>query len=201
MPEFDTQNLHLVPYREATSLLHNGDLVLFRPMRWYSRLICRGTGGPWSHAALIRQNPGNGDPGTFDLLHMLEGGAQHIVPLEWAVAQWPNIMDVFRPDTVRFQLDLSKAVERMRQLCAEQYGARPLLRVAAERFAFIRLFINFETDDQADNKLPPFCSDAVSDAFAHAGQDPKLRTPHWRTTPNDLGTSLLFPNYILTLAP
>ena len=171
-------------------------LAQYRGKAWYSKLIQAGTLGCHSHSALIRRNGG----GRLDVLEMIEGAGGRAQPLESQVANNAGLIDVFRPNVERWpELDSEGAAYYMRTLTGRPYGRRGLLRVAAQRFVFLRLFVRFDYDDAKRSDEAPFCSHAVCSAYRLGGTvDPVPRRPDHLVTPNDLTRSLLF-DYAFTL--
>ena len=172
-------------------------LAQYRGRAWYSTLIKKGTLGCHSHSALIRRDRRTG---FLDVLEMIEGAGGRAQPLEAQIKKNSGLIDIFRPNVERWpELELDGTACYMRVLTGRPYGRRGLLRVAAQRFVFLRLFVRFDYDDAKRSDEAPFCSHAVCSAYRlGGGVDPVPRRPDHLVTPNDLTRSLLF-DYAFTL--
>lgn len=189
----------LLSIADAEDRIGNAWLAQYRGTGWISKLIQYGTGGPYSHSAMLRK-----DSKHVDVLELREFIGGRSTPLEAQVARWPGMIDVFSPDYERWPLfDSVGAVEVMRHLTGREYGYTGVARLALAKVPLLWRCWPLETDEFTDvieNTGAPFCSHAVCSACRiGGGVDPCPRKADARVTPNDLTWSLFF-KYEFTLA-
>lgn len=183
-----------------TAELHIGDgwLALYRGRGWSSRWIQFGTGGPYSHAALLcREN------GHVDVLELVARGGRRL-PLEEHALRYPGQIDIFAPDTTRWpHYDGHAAVLRMRELTRKPYGFLGIVRLLLQKVPGLWRCWPLTTSDLMLARGAPFCSHAVCDACRSAGGvDPVPRKPDHLVTPNDLAWSHFWvPQFTLAGRP
>jgi len=182
----------------AESLIGDGWLALYRGNSWMSRIIQYGTGGPYSHAAMLRRENGHAD-----VLEMREFRGGRATPLEAQARNWPRAIDIFSPNVARFpEFDPATAVSVMRDLTSREYGYVGVARLLLQKIPLVwRLWPLDVADIELDETTgAPFCSHAVAAACRLAGVDPVPRKADHLVTPNDLSWSL-FWRYEFTLIP
>lgn len=180
----------------AEPLIEDGWLALYRGNSWLSRVIQYGTGGPYSHAALLRRENGHAD-----VLEMREFKGGRATPLKGQVERWPKAIDIFRPDTARFpEFHAATAVRVMRDLTSREYGYLGVTRLLLQKIPLVwRLWPLDIADIELDETTgAPFCSHAVAAACRLAGVDPVPRKADHLVTPNDLAWSMFWkPEFTL----
>lgn len=183
----------------AEPRIGNGWLAQFRGASWLSKVIQYGTGGPYSHSAMLQRTNGH-----VDLLEVREFYGGRRVPLESQVARYPGKIDVFSIDLERFpEFDGPSATKVMRCFTGRDYGYHGVSRLALQKVPLLwRCWPLDVTDDDlldAEAVGAPFCSHAVCAAMRiGGGVDPIPNKPDHLVTPNDLSWSLLY-RYEFTL--
>jgi hypothetical protein len=194
---------NLVTYAAARELIPNCSLYLYRPRGWrsfWSRLIADSTGGPYSHAGLIRVRNG-GPRREIDVLEMLEGKGGRAVPLWSIVERFPGCIDVYTLNRERFpEFDPEAATHYMHCLTGREYGRRALAQLALRRSPILwHYFAGDDAARPAEHSWPPFCSFAVELACRLGGGGAGILNERASlVTPNDLRVSHLW-QYAWTL--
>lgn len=199
MPEF-------LSISEHSEQIATGDVLLFRAGDGLvSRLISVGGRGPWSHAALAAWW---GD--DLFCLEVREWYGGRAVLLDREVAKRPQRIEVYRlradlrtaemalrSDTVA----MHAVVRTMARFAGGNYGYRSVLRTALYHLPFIRFAMKPMTDDEMENGLPPYCSQAVAYSYRVSGDcDLVPNAADCVTEPSDLARSALL-EYQFTLVP
>jgi hypothetical protein len=184
-----------IPYSIARKKIRDGDLLLFRrENRLTSRLIAAAGRSEYCHAAMAAW--------WNERLMCLETVQTHggrAVMLSTAVAESPNLIDVYRIKATRRRFDPSAAVRAMIEITGKRYGWSNLLRAAMVHLPVLRMFTSPLDNDRANGTLP-FCSDAVSRALRAGGIDPVPHLADAGTEPADLARSAAVA-YRFTLSP
>jgi hypothetical protein len=182
----------LVSYAESWPEFQDGDLLLYRPLRWdvIGWLIARSGMGEFCHAAMVAR----------DLMPLVlevtrRGGRES--SLKSQVWQWPGRIVWYRiciPEYSDFGYkwyDRTAMVARMRQFIGTKYGWWRLLGTAIRHALLMRILLPVPKDDEAD-RYPPFCSEAVSIAVRAGGVDPVPGLGDRVTEPADLARSMFW---------
>ena len=184
----------LVDYNDTRQQIADGDLLLYRRRG----LISQAGRGEHCHAAMAAW-------WADDLFcietRALRGG--RAVTLSSQVRRYPGRIDVYEanPENLCPQYDAAAAVRFMRRLAGCDYGWLNLLAAALLHLPLVRLFVCVQTDDQAINAWPPFCSQAVAMADRLGGHvDPVPHLADRLTEPADLARSVFY-RYRFTLVP
>lgn len=188
------QQLRFVHYADVRSQIADGDLLLFRRRG----LISKAGRGMHSHAAKAAWWDGH-----LFCLEVREWFGGRAVTLSSQVQRHPGRIDVFaaNPGDRWPRYDRRQALVLMRRLAGCDYGYRHVLAASLLHLPLVRLWMQADTDDQAINSLPPFCSEAVSRAERlGGGVDPVLHLADRLTEPADLARSLFY-RYRFTLWP
>ena len=207
MPVFDPKQPYYLGYRDALAatrpdgswLIGNGALIQYRSKSLVSWGIRSFTNGCHSHSAMARRNK----DGSLDVLELREFIGGRAVPLDGHVQRMPAQLDVFVPDLERWpEANPDGAVAYMRELTNRDYGYTGVLRLFLMRLPFLRWLWRYDQVDARDSKKPPFCSHAVSIAWAIGGNVvPVLRKSCDLVTPAELTCSWFFSEYVGTLVP
>jgi len=178
----------------AKDLIRNNDLLLFRRRSLIS-VIGRGI---HTHAAkLIMWNE---DPFCVEVREWHGGRA---VTLKSQVDKYPGQIDVYEtnPNHQWEHYDAKGAARFMRGMAGCDYGYANVLAAAMLHLPFVRLLMTANTDDNAMNTRPPFCSQAVAMADkVGGGVDPVPMLANRLTEPADLARSPFY-KYKVTLIP
>jgi hypothetical protein len=199
MNTFDVDRLKFVSLTHAMAVIEDGWLAQYRGTSWLSRTIQRATAGPHSHSAMLRRNNG-----TVDVLELRELKGGRARTLEGEAHRYSGLIDIFSVSQKRFpEFDGEGAVALMRRLTEQDYGYLPVIRIALRMVPFLWRFYPIKThevfDESSRRRIRPFCSHAVSLAYAHGGRvNPVRRLASYLVTPNHLTHSLLF-NYEFTV--
>ena len=159
----------LVRLSEVAKDLRDGDLLLFRRRG----LISIAGRGEHSHAAKFAW--WQSMPFCLEVREWYGGRA---VTLESQVKRYPGRIDVFQtnPNGRWEEYDAAASTNHMRRLAGCDYGYSSVLRTALLHLPLVRFFQNAQTQDDATDSRPPFCSQACAMADRIAGGvDP---TPH-----------------------
>ena len=188
------KDLHFLHYHDARSLIGDGDLLLFRRRN----LISIAGRGEHSHAAKAAWWNG-----CLFCLEVREWFGGRAVTLSSQVKRYPGRIDVFETnaDDRGPDYDGKFALLVMRRLAGCDYGYRNVLAASLLHLPILRLFVKPNTDDRAETRLPPFCSEAVARAERSGGNvDPVRHLADRITEPADLARSPFY-KYRFTLIP
>ncbi len=144
-----------VPYKKVQSEIWDGDLLLF----CRHGLISVAGRGEHSHAAKAAWW---GD--ELFCLEVREWHGGRAVTLESQVQRFPGRIDVFRanPENRWPEYDRTQAVHQMKKLAGCDYGYISVLTAALLHLPFVRFLVRSDYEDQAIDRRPPFCSQAVA---------------------------------------
>ena len=180
---------NIQPYSEVRSQIRDGDLLLFRGRGFVSRVIGVAGRSSYTHAGMACW--------WHDELFLLEvqrtGG--RAVLLSRQVEKYPGQWNVFwtEPKEGPFVYDRAGSTRFMRRLCGCDYGFAGLATAALLHLPFVRCFVRPDTDDQARDRRPPFCSQACAMAYRiGGGVDPVPELADRLTEPADLSRSPFF---------
>lgn len=177
--------------------MYDGDLLLFRRRRCsLGSVIAIAGRGEYSHAAKVGWW-GN-QPFCCEVREWHGGRA---VSLESQVRRYSARIDLFRanPESRWPEYDRLAAVRFMRSLAGCDYGYTSVLRASLLHLPLVRLAVRPETEDNARDSRPPFCSQAVAMADRLAGGvDPVPYLADRLTEPCDLAQSPFY-QYQFTL--
>jgi hypothetical protein len=174
----------LVPYCVARRRIRDGDLLLFRRKRGaIQKLIAVAGRSEYCHAAMAAWWNGR-----LMCLETVQSHGGRAVLLSTAVADDPDLIDVYRVKASRRRFDREAAVTAMIEMTGKRYGWGNLLHAAMLHLPVLRLFTIPLDDDRANGSLP-FCSDAVSRALRTGGIDPVPNLADFGTEPADLARS------------
>lgn len=182
-----------LPYNQARPRIADGDLLLFRRRG----LISVAGRGDHSHAAKAAW--WDGDLFCLEVRELVGGRA---VTLSSQVKRRPGKIDVYEtnPDGRWPEYNRPGATRFMRRLAGCQYGWINLFGAALLHLPWIRLLLKANTNDQAAERRPPFCSQAVAMAERiGGGVDPVPHLADRLTEPADLARSPFY-RYRFTLA-
>jgi hypothetical protein len=179
-------------YAEARCDIRNADLLLFRRRNRVTRLIAVAGRSQYVHAAMA---------GWWkDRLMCVEmtssGGRAQL--LSNIVAQWPDVVDVYRANAARRRFSRERALLEMIGITGRRYGWANLGRAALLHLPVFRFLAQPDTNDVAGSTWPPFCSQAVAMAARAGGIDPVPNLADRLTEPGDLARSAFF-EYRFTL--
>lgn len=188
--------MNLARLADVQDEIADGDLLLVRRGRSIvHRLIGQAGRSDYVHAALAAW-------WGEDLMCLETRGGRwaRAVTLKSQVEAAPGRYDVFRSNPGDYAPSFCRpsAVGWMRRLCGRRYGWLNILRVVFSRMLVVRWLVPPVTDDQADGRFPPFCSQAVAMACRAGGVDPVPYLADRATEPGDLARSLFF-RYRFTL--
>lgn len=184
---------NFVKYRDVRGEIDDADLLLFRRRG----LISIAGRGNHSHAAKAAWWDGD-----LLCLEIREWKGGRAVTLSSQVERYSGRIDVFRanPQNRWPEFDRAGATRTMRRLAGCDYGNRGVLAAALLHLPIVRLCFQADVDDLAENRWPPFCSQAcvLSDRMG-GGVDPVPHLADRLTLPADLARSPFY-EYQFTLA-
>ena len=157
--------------------IRDGDILLFRGKSWISRVICRVTGSPYSHAAIVAW--------WSDRLMVLEAVGKGIVVSRMSVVvnQYSGKVELWTTDENLERTDVIRAAQR---LLGKRYSLSKLVRNLA------RLVLGRPRHEDADPDAPPadfVCSEFVSRVWRAGGVDLVNDAPDMYTKPSDIAKS------------
>jgi len=179
-------HLNPVPYAAARRAIRDGDLLLYRPRCWYTRLIAVAGRSEYVHAAMAawwNRRLMN--------VEMTSGGGRAQL-LSNLVERWPGAIDVYRANANHRRFSRQAAVEAMIAITGKRYGWFNLLKASTFHLPLLRFMVHPDEDDGEESNLPPFCSQAVSLACRRGGVDPVPNLADRLTEPADLARSAFF---------
>jgi Permuted papain-like amidase enzyme, YaeF/YiiX, C92 family len=167
----------LLHYGGIRGKIRDGDILLFRGKSWISRLICRVTGSPYSHAAIVAW--------WSDRLMVLEAVGKGIVVSRMSVVvnQYSGKVELWTTDDKLARTEVIRAAQR---LLGKRYSLSKLVRNLA------RLVFGRPRHDDADPDAPPadfVCSEFVSRVWRAGGIDLVKDAPDLYTKPSDIAKS------------
>jgi hypothetical protein len=181
------QNTNIVPYSAARRNIRDGDLLLYRPRDWYTRLIAVAGRSGYVHAAMA-----GWWGGRLMNVEMTSGGGRAQL-LSNLVERWPGAIDVYRANAARRRFSRQAAVRAMIEITGKRYGWFNLFRAALFHMPLVRFIVSPDVDDAEDSpRWPPFCSEAVAMACRRGGVDPVPNLADRLTEPADLSRSPFF---------
>jgi hypothetical protein len=157
--------------------IRDGDILLFRGKSWISRLICRVTGSPYSHSAIVAW--------WSDRLMVLEAVGKGIVVSRMSVVvnQYSGKVELWTTDESLARTEVIRAAQR---LLGKRYSLSKLVRNLA------RLVRGRPRHEEADPEAPPadfVCSEFVSRVWRAGGIDLVKDAPDMYTKPSDIAKS------------
>jgi hypothetical protein len=189
----DARQPIVVPYADARRQIRDGDLLLYRPRCWYTRLIAVAGRSEYVHAAMA---------GWWNArlmnVEMTSGGGRAQL-LSNIVEQWPGVIDVYRANATRRKFSRAKALDAMKAITGKPYGKVNLCRAALMHMMVFRFLVQPDLNDLDATTWPPFCSEAIAIACRRGGVDPVPNLADRLTEPADLSRSPFFA-YRFTLA-
>jgi hypothetical protein len=190
----DASHHKLVRLADAQARIADGDLLLFRRRG----LIAIAGRGRHSHAAKAAWWGGD-----LFCVEVREWHGGRAVALASQVAKFPGCIDVFHANPANRwpEYDRARATTMMRRLAGCDYGYTAVLAAAMLHLPFIRMAARAETEDDAIDRRPPFCSQAcaMTDRIG-GGVDPVPHLADRLTEPADLARSPFY-EYVFTLIP
>lgn len=205
------QTEKLVRFKEARSLLREGDVLLFRGRGLVSFFIKRAGEGKYSHVGVASAVGDNGGK-IWECVEFREGRGGRSVNLERYCQK--NTIDVFRPvDSKKIVSYMADAIHEgevpfdgkrvtniMRKMTGLPYGWKRIAWIAQHKIPFLRLLYNIDSvvDDYREDLVYPVCSTAVAYSFSRSKYDLLHHRADHAMEPNDIARSpLLF--YLFTL--
>ena len=166
-----------VRYGGIRGKVRDGDILLFRGKSWFSRIICRLTGSPYSHAAIVAW--------WNDRLMVLEAVGKGIVVsrMSLVVNQYSGHVELWTTDEKLARTEVIRAAQR---LLGKRYSLYKLARNLA------RLVLGRTRHAEADPDVPPddfVCSEFVSRVWRAGGIDLVRDAPDMYTKPSDIARS------------
>jgi hypothetical protein len=172
-----TEQRGFVHYAGIRGGIRDGDILLFRGKSWLSRMICRITRSPYSHAAIVTW--------WNDRLMVLEAVGKGVVVSRMSIVvnQYSGKIDLWTTDRDLARAEVIRAAQR---LLGKRYSPYKLLRNLA------RLVLGRPRHDEADPEAPPedfVCSEFVSRVWRAGGIDLVQDSPDVYTKPSDIAKS------------
>ena len=192
--------MNIIPYSEATPLIQEADILLFRGKGIMSWLIQRYGSGVHSHVGIAHWDNKN-----LQCVEFREFKGGRSVSLKRQVNSNPSGIDVFRAANrvdygndsyVLDELTKSKITTIMLKLTGLPYGWTNIYRLVKHYLPFCRLAEQNIKDDNATKIF--VCSTAAAYAYRMAYIDPVPYLADSAVTPSDLARSSLF-EYQFTL--
>lgn len=172
-----TEQRVFLHYGGIRGKIRDGDILLFRGKSWISRLICRVTGSPYSHSAIVAW--------WSDRLMVLEAVGKGIVVSRMSVVvnQYSGKVELWTTDENLARTDVIRAAQR---LLGKRYSLSKLAR------NLVRLVLGRPRHEDADPDAPPadfVCSEFVSRVWRAGGIDLVKDAPDMYTKPSDIAKS------------
>ena len=172
-----TKQRGFVHYAGIRRGIRDGDILLFRGKSWLSRMICRITRSPYSHAAIVAW--------WDERLMVLEAVGKGVVVSRMSVVvnQYSGKIDLWTTDRDLARAEVIRAAQR---LFGKRYSPYKLIRNLA------RLVLGRPRHDEADPEAPPedfVCSEFVSRVWRAGGIDLVQDSPDVYTKPSDIAKS------------
>jgi len=139
-------------YGEVRGEIRDGDVLLWKPTTLAGRLICWGTGQPYSHASMAAWDPA----GRLRNVEMIQWRGGCYEPLSQHVERYPGRCEVWRPKRPLY--NGQAAVVAMLWLLGRPYGWMDLLHIAAEKVMGIH---HCRLDSDSPDTLR-FCSESIA---------------------------------------
>lgn len=167
----------VVHYAGIRGKIRDGDILLFRGKSWLSRVICRVTGSPYSHAAIVAW--------WNERLMVLEAVGKGVVVSRMSIVvnQYSGKVELWTTDEKLARAEVIRAAQR---LLGKRYSPYKLIR-NLQRLVFGR-----PRHEEADPDAPPddfICSEFVSRTWRAGGIDLVGDAPDRYTKPSDIAKS------------
>lgn len=172
-----TEQRRFVHYAGIRREIRDGDILLFRGKSWISRVICRVTGSPYSHAAIVAW--------WDDRLMVLEAVGKGVVVsrMSLVVNQYSGKVELWTTDESLARAEVIRTAQR---LLGKRYSPSKLIRNLG------RLVFGRPRHDETDPEAPPadfVCSEFVSRVWRAGGVDLVRDSPDMYTKPSDIAKS------------
>ena len=184
----------LMTLDDASRWIKDGDLLLFRG---WGAIAVAGR-AEYCHAAKAAW--------WYDELFCLEMRFRHggrAVTLQSQVQRFPGRIDLFQANPRRQWPHYNRrgAIQVMQRQCGRPYGFWSVIKTALLHAAIVRWFLKPDTNDNALDRHPVFCSQAcaIADRLG-GGVDPVPHLADRITEPSDLARSAFY-KYRATLIP
>lgn len=204
-----------IPFKEATFLLKEGDVLLYRGNTFFSWFIRFASKSSYTHVSIASRNPENIN--EWQSIQFREFVGHQVLPLIDDVKKYAGRIDVFRPAPFTCKYSLRQkvlgheveerwveykgyeATKLIREFKEKRYGWRRIWRLSRYNLALLRIFFRPNSNDKATNgSLPPVCSTAVATAIRKVYADLTPWLSDHDTCPGDIARSSLL-NYLFTL--
>lgn len=203
-----------VKFKDASELLNEADILLFRGKGFWSYFIKRASEGRYSHVGLATAHGANGSK-IWECVEFKENKGGRIVNLQKYVELYEGKIDVYRAssakkvyefmpdgsiDNKNIVLKKKKITNTMRSMAGLPYGWKRIAWMAQRKVPFLRWLYNIESVSNDENKdlIYPVCSTAVAYSFAKNGYDLVHNRADMATEPSDISRSPLL-SYLFTI--
>lgn len=210
-------DLNLINFHEASDLIEEGDVLLFRGVGFISKWIRWAGKSKYTHVALASWR-GTPHQSLLEATQFREWRGGLTISLEKMLIDYPNSIDVYRPSTTAFIFGLSEvegksivtkevvkydgraATDTLRALTGTPYGWRRIGLLSLQFIPGIRFFVTPCFEDKAENGgLYPVCSTAVAAAIRRNFVDLMPNLSDFEMEPGHVANSALL-HYLFTIA-
>lgn len=179
-----------LPYEQYRSEARNADILLWRPVGLWTRLVARGTHGPWCHAAGVRWFRN----GTDRLISMQykEGMGGYMAPTRDEVARYPGKADVFRVTSID-DATRDAIADQLLDTLGGEYAWSNIRAIAWMYAPGLRWLADVPAvADWLEGRLAEtgsmICSSHIAAGYWHH-KIPFVKRPTGMVSPNDIGRS------------
>jgi hypothetical protein len=204
-----------IKFCEATQLIKEGDVLLFRNSGFVPYLIKTATQGPYTHVGLASWVYDKvGDPVYLECVEFREWKGGRAVNLSKQVEFYNKQIDVYRASSpfLEFIFEDGKIIQTeihfdgrvitncLRKVTGIPYGWRRIWWLGKHHFLGTRLWLPTESDDDTlqDSVVYPVCSTVVAHCYHKHFTDLIHNRSNARTEPSDIARSPIL-NYLFTL--
>jgi hypothetical protein len=190
-----------VSYKKAEHLIHNGDMLSFKPRcvwwqpwYWFTWLIALRNKARVCHTGMAVWCNGN------LLLVQMTSVQNRIQLLSEVVSRWPGKIIVSRPEKKYAEhWNVRKTIHEMVKITEKSYGwIRLTLLGITQTYTYGWLYPDISYSKRESTKWPPVCSESYSRAMRVGGFDVCPNKADCHTTPADLYESdRLTPLFVL----
>lgn len=174
----------------ASDDVWEGDVLLFRgagPIAW---MIQKAGGTPYSHAAMVGWKA-SGDEYVPYCLETREWIGSRAVTLKSQVERNLGRIDVYRVIAPLRPESMTPATKYMWATTGREYGWTAVFNASLRHLPLWRWLVEPDTNDDALDDMPPFCSQLVDQALRQVDLDPCPNRAGRITEPGDLSRSAI----------
>lgn len=206
----------IIPYKDAITIIQEGDILLFRGRSWISLFIQKASSGYYSHAAIASWNRNeHGEKTGLDVLEYREFIGSRAISFANYIEKNSGIIDVYRPYPIHYEMvfdcnryqtksqlrkfDGQPITDEFRTLTGLPYGYKTIWAMARRQIVFLRWFgAKDYFNDSNEKPKNPVCSTIIAYLYQKHFTDLLKFTSTDYVSPSSICTSPLL-SYLFTI--